>query len=74
MEINKEKLWYFLQFFSDKDENARQTVEIVYGTDTEQLITRNFGFHSGMPVVKNIDIITVMIEVGRHVRSPGTKD
>ncbi|GFU52258.1 putative DD34D transposase [Trichonephila clavipes] len=48
METNKEKIWYILQFFFDKGENARQAAEIVngvYGVDTvTQLITCSFGF------------------------------
>ena len=37
MEVNKEKIRYFLQFFFDKGENASQAAEIVnsvYGPDT----------------------------------------
>ncbi|GFW00162.1 histone-lysine N-methyltransferase SETMAR [Trichonephila clavipes] len=37
MEVNKEKLLFFLQFFFDKGENATQVAEIahvVYGADT----------------------------------------
>ncbi|GFY35867.1 histone-lysine N-methyltransferase SETMAR [Trichonephila clavipes] len=37
MEVNKEKIRFFLQFFFDKGENARQLAEIangVYGADT----------------------------------------
>ncbi|GFW85684.1 putative DD34D transposase [Trichonephila clavipes] len=37
MEVNKEKIWYILQFFFDKGENACQEAEIangVYGPDT----------------------------------------
>ncbi|GFX57531.1 hypothetical protein TNCV_3550981 [Trichonephila clavipes] len=42
MEVNKEKIWFFLQFFFDKSENAGQVVEIangVYGADT---VTANY--------------------------------
>ncbi|GFV70234.1 histone-lysine N-methyltransferase SETMAR [Trichonephila clavipes] len=42
MEVNKEKIWFFLQFFFDKDENASQVAEIakgVYGADT---VTANY--------------------------------
>ncbi|GFT44713.1 histone-lysine N-methyltransferase SETMAR [Trichonephila clavipes] len=38
MEVNKEKIRFFLQFFFDKGENASQETEIVngvYGADTE---------------------------------------
>ncbi|GFV39055.1 histone-lysine N-methyltransferase SETMAR [Trichonephila clavipes] len=37
MEVNKEKIRFFLQFFFDKGENASQIAEIangVYGSDT----------------------------------------
>ncbi|GFW49845.1 histone-lysine N-methyltransferase SETMAR [Trichonephila clavipes] len=37
MEVNKEKIRFFLQFFFDKGENASQVAEIangVYGADT----------------------------------------
>ncbi|GFW55087.1 histone-lysine N-methyltransferase SETMAR [Trichonephila clavipes] len=42
MEVNKEKIWYILQFFFDKDENASQVAEIVksvFGADT---VTANY--------------------------------
>ncbi|GFW13903.1 histone-lysine N-methyltransferase SETMAR [Trichonephila clavipes] len=42
MEVNKGKIWFFLQFFFDKGENASQAAEIangVYGTD---IITANY--------------------------------
>ncbi|GFU20709.1 histone-lysine N-methyltransferase SETMAR [Trichonephila clavipes] len=37
LEVNKEKIWFFLQFFFDKGENASQvakSVNGVYGADT----------------------------------------
>ncbi|GFV15442.1 histone-lysine N-methyltransferase SETMAR [Trichonephila clavipes] len=37
MEVNKEKIWFLLQFFFDKGENASQVAEIangVYGANT----------------------------------------
>ncbi|GFV26015.1 histone-lysine N-methyltransferase SETMAR [Trichonephila clavipes] len=42
MEVNKEKIWYILQFFFNKGENASQADEIVngaYGVDT---VTANY--------------------------------
>ncbi|GFY29369.1 histone-lysine N-methyltransferase SETMAR [Trichonephila clavipes] len=59
MEVNKEKLQFFLQFFFDKSENASQVAEIangVYGADT---VTVNYvqfwfrGFRSGIFDVKD---------------------
>ncbi|GFX23660.1 histone-lysine N-methyltransferase SETMAR [Trichonephila clavipes] len=58
MEVNKEKIRFFLQFFFDKGENASQVAEIpngVYGADT---VTANYGqfwfrrFRSGIFDVK----------------------
>ncbi|GFX75934.1 histone-lysine N-methyltransferase SETMAR [Trichonephila clavipes] len=86
MEVNKEKIWFFLQFFFDKGKNASQVAEIancVYGTDT---VTVNYvefwfrRFRSGIFDVKdaprtcrlfveNVDKITEIIEVDRHVSS-----
>ncbi|GFV90065.1 histone-lysine N-methyltransferase SETMAR [Trichonephila clavipes] len=43
MEVDKEKIRFFLQFFFDKSENASQWTEIangVYGADT---VTANYG-------------------------------
>ncbi|GFS66707.1 hypothetical protein TNCV_229561 [Trichonephila clavipes] len=40
MEVNKEKIQFFLQFFFDEDENASQMAEVangVYVADTELL-------------------------------------
>ncbi|GFT80495.1 histone-lysine N-methyltransferase SETMAR [Trichonephila clavipes] len=59
MEANKEKIWYILQFFFDKGENASQAAEIgngVYGANT---VTANYvqfwfrQFHSGIFDVKD---------------------
>ncbi|GFX99674.1 histone-lysine N-methyltransferase SETMAR [Trichonephila clavipes] len=59
MEVNKEKIWYILQFFFDKGENANQVAEIVggvYGIDT---VTANYvqfwfrRFRSGIFDVKD---------------------
>ncbi|GFT54717.1 histone-lysine N-methyltransferase SETMAR [Trichonephila clavipes] len=86
MEVNKEKIRFFLQFFSDKGENASQGAEIandVYGTDTVTANYLQFWFrrfrsgifnvkdapHTGRPVVENVDKITEIIEVDRHVSS-----
>ncbi|GFW59416.1 histone-lysine N-methyltransferase SETMAR [Trichonephila clavipes] len=59
MEVNKEKIRFFLQFFFDKGENASQVAEIancVYGADTITANYVQFGFHrfhSGIFDVKN---------------------
>ncbi|GFV29777.1 histone-lysine N-methyltransferase SETMAR [Trichonephila clavipes] len=86
MEVNKEQIWYILQFFFDKGENASQVAEIenvVYAADT---VTANYvkvwfrRFRSGIfdvkdaprtsrPVVENVDEISEIIEVDRHVSS-----
>ncbi|GFX83671.1 histone-lysine N-methyltransferase SETMAR [Trichonephila clavipes] len=47
MEVNKEKIRFFLQFFFDKGENASQVAEIVngvYGADTVTANYRQFWF------------------------------
>ncbi|GFY19451.1 histone-lysine N-methyltransferase SETMAR [Trichonephila clavipes] len=47
MEVNKEKIWFLLQFFFDKGENASQVAEIangVYGANTEIVIYVQFRF------------------------------
>ncbi|GFT41194.1 histone-lysine N-methyltransferase SETMAR [Trichonephila clavipes] len=58
MEVNKEKIQFFLQFFFDKSESENQVAEIangVYGADT---VTGNYvqfwfrRFHSGILDVK----------------------
>ncbi|XP_078040753.1 histone-lysine N-methyltransferase SETMAR-like [Augochlora pura] len=86
MEVNIEKIWYILQIFFDKGENAGQATEIVngvYGPDTVTANNTQFWFHrfrsdifdvkaaarTGRPAVENVDKITEIIEVGRHVSS-----
>ncbi|GFU79824.1 HTH_48 domain-containing protein [Trichonephila clavipes] len=59
MDVNKEKIWFFLQFVFDKGENASQVAEIMngfYGADT---VTANYvqlwfpRFYSGIFDVKD---------------------
>ncbi|GFW98087.1 histone-lysine N-methyltransferase SETMAR [Trichonephila clavipes] len=86
MEVNKEKIQFFLQFFFDKIENASQVAEIVngvYGADTVTANYLQFWFRrfrsgifdvknappTGRPVVENVDKITEITEVDRHVSS-----
>ncbi|GFS97946.1 histone-lysine N-methyltransferase SETMAR [Trichonephila clavipes] len=86
MEVNKEKIRFFLQFFFDKGENASQVAEIandVFGVDFATVNYVQFWFRrfcsgifdvkdaprTGKPVVENIDKITKIIEVYRHVSS-----
>ncbi|GFV43235.1 histone-lysine N-methyltransferase SETMAR [Trichonephila clavipes] len=86
MEVNKEKIRFFLQFFFDKGENASQVAEIakgVYGVVTVAANCVQFWFRRfrscifdvknaprpGRPVIKNVDKITEIIEVDRHVSS-----
>ncbi|GFW22258.1 histone-lysine N-methyltransferase SETMAR [Trichonephila clavipes] len=86
MEVNKEKLRFFLQFFFDKGENASQMAEIangIYGADTVAANYVQFWFRrfrsgisdvkdapqKGKPIVENVDKITEIIEVDRHVSS-----
>ncbi|GFW49222.1 DDE_3 domain-containing protein [Trichonephila clavipes] len=85
MEVNKEKIRFFLQFFFDKGKNASQVAEIVncvYGADTVTANYVQFWFRrfrsgifdfkdaprTGRPVIENVDKITEIIEVDRHVR------
>ncbi|GFV30236.1 histone-lysine N-methyltransferase SETMAR [Trichonephila clavipes] len=87
MEVNKEKIRFFLQFSFDKDENASQVAEMVKGVYSADTATANYvqfwfrRFRSGTfavqdaprtgkPVVENVDKITEIIEVDRHVSSP----
>ncbi|GFU80070.1 histone-lysine N-methyltransferase SETMAR [Trichonephila clavipes] len=42
MEVNKEKIRYILQFFSDKGENASQVAEIVNGVYGADTVTANY--------------------------------
>ncbi|GFW19794.1 histone-lysine N-methyltransferase SETMAR [Trichonephila clavipes] len=81
MEVNKEKVWFFLQFFFDKGENASQVAEIanaviVLIANYVQFWFRRFRSgifdvkdapRTGRPVVENIDKITEIIEVDRLV-------
>ncbi|GFU53442.1 histone-lysine N-methyltransferase SETMAR [Trichonephila clavipes] len=86
MEVNKEKIQFFLQFFFDKGKNACQVAEIangVYGPDTVTANYVEFWFRrfrsgifdvkyaprTGMLVVENVDKITEIIEVDRHISS-----
>ncbi|GFX46813.1 histone-lysine N-methyltransferase SETMAR [Trichonephila clavipes] len=74
MEVNKEKVRFFLLFFFDKGGNASQVAEIAndfYGADYVQFWFRRFlsgifdvkgAPRTGRPVVKNV-------EVERHVSS-----
>ncbi|GFT71412.1 histone-lysine N-methyltransferase SETMAR [Trichonephila clavipes] len=67
MEVNEEKIQFFLQFFLDKSENSSQVAEIangVYGIfDVKDAPS------TCRPVVKNVDKITEIIEIDRHVSS-----
>ncbi|GFS50197.1 histone-lysine N-methyltransferase SETMAR [Trichonephila clavipes] len=86
MEVNKEKIWFFLQFFFDKGDTASQVAKIengVYAADTVAANYVQFWFRRfrsgifdvkdaprrGRPVVENVDKITEIIEVDRHVSS-----
>ncbi|GFW37063.1 histone-lysine N-methyltransferase SETMAR [Trichonephila clavipes] len=86
MEVNKEKIRFFLQFFFDKGENTSQVVVIAYGLYGADTVTANYvkfwfrRFRSGIfddknaprtgrPFVKNVDKITEVIQVDRHVSS-----
>ncbi|GFT17719.1 hypothetical protein TNCV_2588141 [Trichonephila clavipes] len=57
-------------FFFDKGENGAEIAKDVHGLDT---VTANYlqfwfrRFRSGIPVVENVDKITEMVEVDRHV-------
>ncbi|GFU49780.1 histone-lysine N-methyltransferase SETMAR [Trichonephila clavipes] len=85
MEVNKEKIRFFLQLFFEKGEKASQGAEIangVYGADTVTATYVQFWFrrfrsgifdfkhapHTSRPVIENVDKITEIIEVYRHVR------
>ncbi|GFU22990.1 histone-lysine N-methyltransferase SETMAR [Trichonephila clavipes] len=83
MEVYKEKIRYILQFFFDKGENTSQVTEIVNGVYGADTVTANYlqywfrRFCSGIfdvkaappPVIENVDKITEIIEVDRHVSS-----
>ncbi|GFV47469.1 histone-lysine N-methyltransferase SETMAR [Trichonephila clavipes] len=59
MEVNKEKIWYILQFFFDKGKNATQVAEIVNGVYGADTVTVNYvkcwfrRFRSGIFDVKD---------------------
>ncbi|GFT97948.1 histone-lysine N-methyltransferase SETMAR [Trichonephila clavipes] len=42
MEVNKEKIWYILQFFFDKEENATQTAGNMNGVYVADTVTANY--------------------------------
>ncbi|GFW88201.1 histone-lysine N-methyltransferase SETMAR [Trichonephila clavipes] len=83
IEVNKEKIRFFLQFFFDKGTNASQAAEIVDGADTVTANYVKFWFRrfrsgifdvkdaprTGRSVVENVYKITDIIEVDRHVSS-----
>ncbi|GFV50389.1 histone-lysine N-methyltransferase SETMAR [Trichonephila clavipes] len=83
MEVNKEKIQFFLQFFFDKSENARQVAEItngVYGAHTVTTYYVKFWFHrfrSGIFDIKDasrigrpvVDKIIEIIKIDQHVGS-----
>ncbi|GFW74260.1 histone-lysine N-methyltransferase SETMAR [Trichonephila clavipes] len=57
MEVNKEKIRFFLQFFFDKGENASQRAEIangVYGADTVTANYMQFWFHRFHSVLSHL--------------------
>ncbi|GFW48852.1 histone-lysine N-methyltransferase SETMAR [Trichonephila clavipes] len=74
MEVNKEKIRFFLQFFFDNGENASQVAEIA------NCVIWFRRFRSGIsdvkdapgnsrPVVQNVDKIAEIIQVDQHVSS-----
>ncbi|GFW19007.1 histone-lysine N-methyltransferase SETMAR [Trichonephila clavipes] len=67
MEVNKEKIRYILQFFFDKGEIASQVAEIVNGV--YGIFDVKNAPRTGRLVVENVDKITEIIEVDRHVSS-----
>ncbi|GFY14795.1 histone-lysine N-methyltransferase SETMAR [Trichonephila clavipes] len=80
MEVNKEKIQFFLKFSFDRSKNASQGAEIA---DTVTANYAQFWFRrfrsrifdvkdaprTGLPVVDNVDKITEIIEIYRHVSS-----
>ncbi|GFY16565.1 histone-lysine N-methyltransferase SETMAR [Trichonephila clavipes] len=60
MEVNKEKIWLFLQFFFDKGENASQVAKIANGVYSANTVTSNYvqfwfrRFRSGIFDVKDV--------------------
>ncbi|GFW95333.1 histone-lysine N-methyltransferase SETMAR [Trichonephila clavipes] len=86
IKVNKEKIQFFLQFFFDKSESARQVAEIANGVDGADTVPANYvqflfrrfrsGIfdlknvsHTGRPIVDNVDKITEIVEIDRHVSS-----
>ncbi|GFV53707.1 histone-lysine N-methyltransferase SETMAR [Trichonephila clavipes] len=82
MEVNKEKVRFFLQYFFDKGENASQEAEIlngVYGPDTVTVNYVQFWFSRFRSCIFDVKDtprtgrpvveITEIIEVDRHVSS-----
>ncbi|GFX83585.1 histone-lysine N-methyltransferase SETMAR [Trichonephila clavipes] len=86
MEVNKEKIRFFIQFFFDKGENARQVAETVNGIYGAETVAANYvqfwvcrlrsgifdvkiAPRTGRSIVENVDKITEIIEVDRHVSS-----
>ncbi|GFW38033.1 histone-lysine N-methyltransferase SETMAR [Trichonephila clavipes] len=84
-EVNKEKIWSFLQIFFHNGENVSQRAEIANGVCGADTVTTNYvqfwfrRFRSGIfefkdaprtgrLVIENVDKITEIIEVDRHVR------
>ncbi|GFX83113.1 histone-lysine N-methyltransferase SETMAR [Trichonephila clavipes] len=59
MEVNKEKIWFFLQFFFDKGKNASQVAEIANDIYGANIVAANYvqfrfrQFHSGIFDVKD---------------------
>ncbi|GFQ84892.1 hypothetical protein TNCT_732221 [Trichonephila clavata] len=71
MEVNKERIGYthILEFFFDKGKTA-EIVDGVYGPDIRTANYVQFWFHqfrSAMLTVENVDKITEMIEIDRHI-------
>ncbi|GFS80481.1 histone-lysine N-methyltransferase SETMAR [Trichonephila clavipes] len=82
MEVNKEKIRYILQFFSDKGENATKATEIVNGVYNVENVRGNYVqfwfrlFRSGIFEVKDVPRTgrpvvenVEVIQVDRHVSS-----
>ncbi|GFX20661.1 histone-lysine N-methyltransferase SETMAR [Trichonephila clavipes] len=88
MEVNKEKIQFFLQFFFDKSEHASQVAKIASGVYSAETVTANYNYvqfwfrrfhsgifdvkdapHTGRPNIENVDKMTEIIEIDRHVSS-----
>ncbi|GFX42163.1 histone-lysine N-methyltransferase SETMAR [Trichonephila clavipes] len=82
MEVNKEKIRFFLQFFFDKGENASQVTEIangVYGADTvtanyvqfwfRRFLSFIFDVQDALRIGMFVNKITEIIDVDRHISS-----